>query len=63
MRWVLFNIDFGNQNPRTFKLYIKISLAGIFEFDQRESKTKTKIEELKNEFNADQLHLMKLNQE
>ena len=30
---------------------------------QRESKTKTIIEELKNELNANQLHLMKLNQE
>ena len=30
---------------------------------QRESKSKTKIEELKNELNANQLHLMKLNQE
>ena len=30
---------------------------------QRESKTKTKIEELKNELNANRLHLMKLNQE
>ena len=29
---------------------------------QRESKTKIKIEELKNELNANQLHLMKLNQ-
>ena len=30
---------------------------------QRESKTKTKIKQLKNELNANQLHLMKLNQE
>ena len=30
---------------------------------QRESRTKTKIEELKNELNENQLHLMKLNQE
>ena len=30
---------------------------------QRESKTKTKIEEIRNELNANQLHLMKLNQE
>ena len=30
---------------------------------QIESKTKTKIEELKNELNANQLHLMKLSQE
>ena len=30
---------------------------------QRELKTKTKIEELKNELNANQLHLMKLKQE
>ena len=30
---------------------------------QRESKTKIKIEEIKNELNVNQLHLMKLNQE
>ena len=30
---------------------------------QRESKTNTKIEELKNELNSNQLHMMKLNQE
>ena len=30
---------------------------------QRERKTNTKIEELKNKLNANQLHLMKLNQE